>query len=301
MAMVLLRVLDDRFQADLWCQALQVEGIPHRLRSYQDTAYDGLFVSQKGFASLYVEEGDLARARELDRGLMGQTVAHLGDPALLARHVDHTLLDPAAGQADLERHLEECLEMRAAAACLCPWMVPLAAPALEGSSVALCAVVGFPTGSHTAQAKLAEARELAAMGAAELDVVINRGLIASGRVAQAVEEVTDIASALPACQVKVILETAALGPEQSQDLARRFVGGPVAFLKTGSGYFGSASVADVQILQAAAPGLWIKAAGGIRNLEQALALLGAGATRLGTSRGHAIWLEARDLWSRRQA
>lgn len=297
MAMVLLRVLESRFQADLWCQALDVEGIPHRLRSYQDTAYDGLFVSQKGFAALYVEEGDLARARDLDQGLMGQTVARFQDPALLARHLDHTLLDPAASQADLERHLQECLEMKAAAACICPWMVPLAAPVLAGGAVALCTVVGFPTGSHTAGAKLQEAQELAGLGATELDVVINRGLIASGRAGQAVEEVAAIAMALPACQVKVILECAALGPEAAQDLARRFVGTPVAYLKTGSGYFGAATVADVQILQAAAPGLKVKAAGGIRGLEQALALLGAGAARLGTSGGHSIWLEARRLWS----
>ena len=300
MAMVLLRQIDDRFQADLWCQALTVEGIPHRLRTYEDSAYDGLFVSQRGYASLYVDEADLARAQELDRGLMGQVLAQLRDPAALARHIDHTLLDPAAGQAELERHLRQCLEMGAAAACVSPWMVPLAAPVLVGSPVALCTVVGFPTGSHTAGAKLHEARELADLGAGELDVVINRGLIASGRVSQAVDEVTAIASSLPQCLVKVIVESAALGPEACADLARRFTGSGVAYLKTGSGYFGAATVADVQMLLAAAPGLKVKAAGGIRDLEQALALLGAGATRLGTSGGHGLWLQARELWGGRQ-
>jgi deoxyribose-phosphate aldolase len=293
MAMVLLRVLDDRFQADLWCQALDVEGIPHLLRSYQDSAYDGLFVHQRGYASLYVEEADLARAQELDRGLMGQVMAQFQDPAALARCLDHTLLDPAAGQAELERHLEECLEMGAAAACLSPWMVPLAAPVLAGSAVALCTVVGFPLGTHTAQTKLREAQELAGLGATELDVVINRGLIASGQAAQAVEEVAALARALPECLIKVIVESAALGPEACQDLARRLSFSGVHYLKTGSGYFGSATVADVQMLQGAAPGLKVKAAGGIRDLDQALALLGAGAARLGTSNGHAIWTASR--------
>ena len=289
MSMVLLRVLDDRFQAQLWCQALGVDGIAYRLRSHEDSAYDGLFVSQRGFAALYVEEADLPRARLLDQGLLGQSLAQFNDPAALARAIDHTLLDPAAGQAELELHLRQCLEMNAAAACLAPWMVPLAAPVLAGSPVALCTVVGFPTGSHTAQAKLSEACELAALGALELDVVINRGLIASGRAAQAVAEVAAIAQTLPDCLVKVILESAALGPEQAQDLGLRFRNSGVAYLKTGSGYFGAASVGDVQILAAAAPELKIKAAGGIRDLEQALALLGAGASRLGTSHGHAIW------------
>jgi len=296
MAMVLLRVLDDRFQADLWCQALAVEGIPQLLRTYQDTAYDGLFVSQKGYASLYVEEADLARAREMDQGLMGRVLADLADPAALAKALDHTLLDPAAGQAELEIHLRECLEMGAAAACVSPWMAPLAARELAGGPVALCVVVGFPLGTHTAGAKLREALELAELGAQELDVVINRGLVASGRAGQAVEEVAAIAQALPGCQIKVILESAALGPELNQDLARRFTGSGVAFLKTGSGYFGAATVADVQMLKAAAPGLEVKAAGGIRDLDQALALLGAGAERLGTSSGYAIWLEARRRW-----
>ncbi|MFH1035914.1 MAG: deoxyribose-phosphate aldolase [Pseudomonadota bacterium] len=296
MAMVLLRHIDDRFQADLWCQALDVEGIPHRLRTWEDSAYDGLFVLQRGYASLYVEEADLARARQLDQGLMGQVVPQLDDPAALARAIDHTLLDPGAGQEELEEHLRQCLEMRAAAACLAPWMVPLAAPVLAGSQVALCAVVGFPLGTHTSASKLAEALELAELGAVELDVVINRGLVASGQAARAVQEVAAIARALPGCLIKVILESAVLGPEISQDLARRFTGSGVGFLKTGSGYFGSATVADVQMLLAAAQGLGVKAAGGIRDLDQALALLGAGAERLGTSHGHAIWRQAVQRW-----
>jgi hypothetical protein len=78
--MVLLRVLENRFQADVWCQALKSEGIEYLLRTYEDTAYDGLFVSQKGYASLYVEESRLKRAREVDAGLWSQTAGQIPSP-----------------------------------------------------------------------------------------------------------------------------------------------------------------------------------------------------------------------------
>lgn len=73
MAMVRLRILDNRFQADVWRQALESEGIEHLLRTYEDTAYDGLFVTQKGYAALYVEEDQLERAQEIDAQLRSKT------------------------------------------------------------------------------------------------------------------------------------------------------------------------------------------------------------------------------------
>ncbi len=297
MAMVLLREVENRFQADVWCAALDADGVPYLLRTYQDTAYDGLFVSQRGYASLFVDEEWLKRAQEVDDGLMGRAPEGVDGAADLARRIEHTLLDPAAGEAELLAHLAQCLEMECAAACVSPWLVARAAQELKGTPVRVCSVVGFPLGTATSRGKLSEALELAAEGAQELDLVINRGLVLGGGLVAAVEEVTAVAAALKGQALKVILETAALGPELTQALAEALLTSGAAFLKTGSGYFGSASAADVQVLRAAVGRrLGIKAAGGIRDLDQALALVGAGADRLGTSAGFAIWREARRRW-----
>jgi deoxyribose-phosphate aldolase len=293
MGMVLLRVLGDRFQAQVWTQALEAEGIPHLLRTYEDTAYDGLFITQKGFASLYVEEAWLERAQELDAALAGQARPQKITPAELAAMIDHTLLDPNAGPEELEEHLAQCLEMGAAAACIPPWLVSRARQTLAGSPVRLCTVVCFPLGMETAATKAHQAAELAATGAQELDVVFNRGLALAGELGAAVEEIAQVVEAARPSAVKVILECSALGPELSAAAAERLARVGVAWLKTGTGFFGPATTAEVGILAAAAPSVPIKAAGGIRTLEQALALIQAGAERLGTSSGWEIFQAAR--------
>ncbi len=288
--MVLLRIMDDRFMADLWCGALDQAGIPHLLRTYQDTAYDGLYVSQKGYASLYVDPQHLERAREIDRDLLAGLEAAPLTLEQLARSLDHTLLDPAAGPQDLERHLEQCLEMGCAAACVSPWMVPRAAQALAGSPVAVCTVVGFPLGTESAQNKLHAAQELAQAGATELDVVLNRGLYLGGRPHQALQEIQDLARAVKPAKTKLILEVSALGAEATRELARQLIETEVDFVKTGTGYFGPATLEEVALLTEELRGkVKVKAAGGIRDLETARNLLKAGAHRLGTSSGFSLW------------
>jgi deoxyribose-phosphate aldolase len=302
----LLREMESRFQADLWTQALAAEGLDARLRTWEDTAYDGLFVGQRGWGWLYVDEADLARARvidaELERSLAEGSALAVPSPQALAKCIDHTLLEAGAGRAELARHLEQCLTMGAAAACVLPWMVPEAARVLAGSGVAVCTVVDFPLGAGLAEDKLAQARAALAAGATELDVVINRGLVASGQEDEAVAEVAQVAGivaqALPGAQpeamVKVILETPKLGPAASARLAQKFAATPVRCLKTGTGFFGPATVDDVRLLkQAGGPAMLVKAAGGIGDLPQALALLAAGADRLGASAGFRLWREAR--------
>ncbi len=295
MGLVKLKVMDDRFQADLYCQALEQGGISHLLRTYQDTAYDGIYVTQKGYGVIYVEEEDLEAARRVDRDLARNPACP--EPEVLARFIDHTLLDPAAGERELEAHLEQCLEMKAAAACVSPWMLPRAARALAGSPVAPCTVVGFPLGTQTSAGKLAEAREAAGAGARELDVVFNRGWALGGELERAVEEMAGLARELRGVVIKVILEISALGAEVGRRAARALVDSGVEYLKTGTGFLAPATVEEVALLDRAAQGrLDIKAAGGIRDLAQALALLGAGAQRLGTSSGYRIYRQARRLW-----
>ncbi|MGD8561238.1 MAG: deoxyribose-phosphate aldolase [Desulfarculaceae bacterium] len=295
--MVLLRVLENRFQADVWCGALEEADIPFLLRTYEDTAYDGLFVSQKGYASLFVEEDWLQHAREIDEGLATQIPNLEMSPHSLARRMDHTLLDPAAGPDQLKRHLDQCLEMGCAAACVLPWMLDTAARTLAGSPVSACTVVSFPLGSDSAQTKEASARELAQAGADELDVVLNRGLALGGEVERAVDEMAQVARAAAPSRVKVILECSALGPQLSRSLAEALAPTRVYMVKTGTGFQGPAIPAEVIMLKEAVGGaLGIKAAGGIRSLEQAAALIRAGADRLGSSNGWDIWKQAKKQW-----
>ena len=298
MAMVKLnKPVDNRFQADVWEQALSAEGIEYRLRTFQDTAYDGLYVSQKGYGVFYVEEDDLAKAQELVAALGREDTPGLDSAAALAGVIEHTLLSPEAGERELAAHLEQCREMGCVAACVSPWMVPLAVSGLEGSGVAVCTVVGFPLGTQSPGTKLAEATELAAAGATELDMVLNRGLALNGAMGQAVDEAAQIAQAIAPARLKVIMETSELGPEMSAQAAQALALSGAAFLKTGSGYFGPATVGDVSILADNGGGLGIKAAGGIKTLDDALALLEAGATRLGASSGWDIYCEAQERWS----
>ncbi len=297
MAMVLLRDLDDRFQADLWTQALEEQGVPHLLRTFEDTAYDGLFISQKGYGRIFVEEEWLSRAREIDAELAGKLLAPEMTLADLAAHLDHTLLDSMAGPAELEQHLEECLTMGAAAACIPPWLTARAAELLAGSQTAVCTVAGFPLGFELGSTKAREAAGLVEAGATEIDVVFNRGLALNEELDAAVDEMAAVARTVEPHIVKVILETSALGPELSARAAGALVDNGVHFLKTGSGFFGPATANDVGILKAAgSPRLKVKAAGGIKTLEGALALIAAGADRLGASAGWDIYQEACDQW-----
>ena len=298
MGMVLLRKMEDRFQADLWRHALDQAEIPNLLRTYEDTAYDGLFVAQKGYAALMVDEEHLERAREIDAELEAQTGGKDDDAEFLASRLDHTLLDCAAGVERLEKFLSQCLEMSCAAACVSPWMVERTAKVLGPSGIAVCSVVGFPLGTDTKEGKIACAKDLVEKGADELDVVINRGLVAGGELTGAVEEISALAEAVSPKQVKVILECGQLEPEALASLAGAFLNTPVAYLKTGTGHFGPATVEQVELLYSISAGrLGVKAAGGIGDLQTARELIRAGADRLGASAGYEIWQEAKESGS----
>ena len=218
------------------------------------------------------------------------------NPQALARYLEHTLLAPEANQDDLEEFLEQCLAMGCVGACVSPWMTPRAVEVLEGSPVTVVSVVGFPLGTATGRAKLQEALELASAGAAELDIVLNRGLVFSGQLAKAVDEAAEIAQAIRPALLKVILETSELGTEHTAAVARALAASGAAFLKTGSGFYGGATGDDVALLAENGGGLVVKAAGGIKTLDQALGLIEAGAGRLGTSSGWDIFQESQERW-----
>jgi deoxyribose-phosphate aldolase len=209
-------------------------------------------------------------------------------PADLAPLIDHALLDPHHGSEALHRCCDEARHFGFAAVCVASRWVAQARERLPvGGPVRLVSVVGFPFGAVPAAVKRAEAAAAAAAGADELDVVPDFGALAdrqSGPILDDLAALTDLG--LP---VKVILEMGRLDPQALELLVEVSIDAGARFLKTGSGFAGPVSAADVERLRGLARGrAAIKAAGGIRDLEQALALVEAGATRLGTSRGVAL-------------
>jgi deoxyribose-phosphate aldolase len=169
--------------------------------------------------------------------------------------------------------------------CIYPVYVKQATELLRGKKPKVCTVIGFPTGATTPAAKLYEAQEAVENGAKELDVVIHIGGLKAGQTNEIYREIAQICETTGQT-VKAILETALLTDAQKRLAAEICMDAGVQFLKTSTGWNGGATVADIRLLKKVTQGqIGIKAAGGIRTLEQAFELVQAGATRLGTSRG----------------
>ncbi len=203
----------------------------------------------------------------------------------LAPAIDHALLKPVATAEDVQQCCEEAEQFGFAAVCLYPIHIRQAAELLHGKPPGICATIGFPSGATTSAVKLYEAQEAVENGATELDVAINLGWLKMGRMDDLHRELAEI------CQetgkpVKAILETTVLTDAEKQAAAEVCMDAGVAFLKTSTGFWGGATVADVRLLKTITRDqIGIKASGGIRTVDQALELILAGATRLGTSRG----------------
>jgi deoxyribose-phosphate aldolase len=209
----------------------------------------------------------------------------------LAPLIDHALLDPHQGMGAIRQCCEEARHFGFAGVCVASRWVAAAREQLpregKGRTPRLIAVVGFPFGAVPPAVKQAEAEAAAAAGADELDVVPDFGSLADRASTPIHDELAAICELdLP---VKVILEVGRLDPEALALLVEISIDAGARFLKTGSGFGPPVTVEQVQQLKALARGrAAIKASGGIASLEQALALVEAGATRLGTSRGVAL-------------
>lgn len=210
----------------------------------------------------------------------------------IAAMIDQTLLKPTAGYQAAAAWMEGSREAGFATLCVSPFLVPLTAQRLAGTCTKVCTVIGFPLGYAATETKADEARQMVDLGAHEIDMVMNIGAFLEGDT-QFVED--DIAAVVEAVAVglrgdglvKVILETGRLAPEQVGPAAALAIKAGADYVKTSTG-FGprGASVDDVRAMKAAVPeGTGIKAAGGIRDLAAALAMIEAGATRIGTSAG----------------
>lgn len=207
--------------------------------------------------------------------------------AELAGLIDHTQLHAYATQVDITELCDEAVAHGFAAVAVNPAWVSYCAKRLASASVAVSSTVGFPLGANTAHIKIAEAREAVKNGATEVDMVINVGALKSGFPRFVEREIAAVVEAVKGTPVKVILETSYLTAEEKVAVCEMSVRAGAAFVKTSTGFgHAGATVEDIQLMKKAVNGgIGVKAAGGIRTYGDALALIHAGATRLGTSAG----------------
>lgn len=202
--------------------------------------------------------------------------------------VDHTLLKAEATLADIEKLCAEAAEHRFAAVCVNPTWVAACVERLGGSGVAVATVVGFPLGATTSRAKAAEAREAVATGADEIDMVIALGRLKSGDWNYVEDDIRSVVEASRPAIVKVIIESATLTPEEIVQASAISREAGARFVKTSTGFHaaGGASAEAVRLMRlTVGDDLGVKASGGVRDCATALAMVAAGANRIGTSSG----------------
>lgn len=206
----------------------------------------------------------------------------------IARMIDHTLLKADAVKSEIEALCKEAREYGFASVCVNPCWVKLCAELLKGSEVKVCTVIGFPLGAASPETKAFETRQAIADGAGEVDMVINIGALKdrdTGTVEHDIRAVTDAAAGK--ALVKVIIENSLLTDEEKRLACELAVKAGADFVKTSTGFSGDgATVQDIKLMrEAVGPDIGVKASGGVRDKESALAMIEAGATRIGASAG----------------
>ena len=211
-------------------------------------------------------------------------------PSQLAAYIDHTLLKADATAKDIEKLCAEALENRFYSVCVNGSWVGQARHFLEGTGVKIACVVGFPLGAMSGDVKRFETEAAIDDGAHEIDVVLNIGRLKAGDDKFILRELCDVVEAADEWPVKVILETCLLSREEKIRACQIVVESGAKFVKTSTGFSTSgATIADVKLMrETVGPKFGVKASGGIRDTQTALAMIAAGATRLGTSAGVAI-------------
>ena len=217
--------------------------------------------------------------------------------AEIARLIDHTILKADASRDEVEKVCREALEYNFASVCVNSWNVPQAAEILRGSDVKVCATVGFPLGATLPEVKVFETQRAIFHGAQEIDMVINIGALKSGQLAVVEADIRGVVEASHAggASCKVIIETSLLARDEKirATLAAKNAGAD--FVKTSTGFStAGATPEDVRLMrETVGPGTGVKAAGGVRTLEDLLKMVEAGATRIGASAGVKIVEQAR--------
>ena len=205
-------------------------------------------------------------------------------PADMAKYIDHTYLKPEASVNEIRKICDEAKKYHCASVCVNPSYIQYVAQQLEGSGVTPCCVIAFPFGTSTPEAKAFEASDAASKGAREIDMVINVGAIKSGDWLLVKRDIEGVVNAVKGrAKVKVIIEACLLTDEEKACTVAKLAG--AAFVKTSTGYStGGATVEDVRLMrETVGPEMGVKASGGVRTYDDAVAMLKAGANRLGCS------------------
>lgn len=205
----------------------------------------------------------------------------------LNQYIDHTLLKPDADLALIEKLCQEAKENKFYSVCINSYFVKACSQILSGTSVKVCTVVGFPLGASTMETKRFEAMKAVAEGAKEIDMVLNISAAKSGNWQYVLDDMSSLAQVChqQGAILKVILENCLLTQEEKMKACELAVKAGVDFVKTSTGFStGGATIEDVKLMRSiVGPNIGVKASGGIRNTETAMAMIEAGASRLGTS------------------
>ncbi len=236
--------------------------------------------------------------RVVDAGAarIGLVLGETATAGAWASFIDHTLLKPDASAADIERLCAEAAQFHFASVCVNPTWVRASACHLRGSGVPVCTVIGFPLGATLADVKAYETRRAIFDGAQEVDMVINVGALKSGDDCAVEHDIRQVAEAAHEYNVlcKVIIETALLTDDEKVRACRAAQRAGADFVKTSTGFAkGGATVADVALMRRTVGAeMGVKASGGVKGIDDARAMLSAGATRIGASVGVKIAQEA---------
>lgn len=209
----------------------------------------------------------------------------------LAKYIDHTLLKADATEAQIEKLCQEAAEYHFKSVCINPAWVAKAKDLLKDSDSLVCTVIGFPLGANTTAVKVFEAQEAVKDGADEIDMVINISRAKDGDWDYVAEDIKAVVNAVDKnITTKVIIETSLLTEEEIQTVSKIVKESGADFVKTSTGFStGGATIKDVKLMrEAVGPDFDIKASGGVSNYEEAIAMIDAGATRIGASKGIAI-------------
>lgn len=205
----------------------------------------------------------------------------------LAKYIDHTNLKPEATPQDIDRLIDEAKTYHFASVCINPCYVGYAKKKLQDSDVKVCTVIGFPLGANTSTVKAFETAEAIRQGADEIDMVIAIGALKAGLYQEVQQDIEAVVKASQGHLVKVILETCLLSREEIVKACQLAMAAGAQFVKTSTGFNKhGATVEDVAVMKATVgEKMMVKASGGIRTLQDALQMIEAGASRLGTSSG----------------
>lgn len=221
----------------------------------------------------------------------------------LAKMIDHTELKPSATHEKIEKLCKEALTYNFATVCVNPFHVSRAAELLRNSDVKVCCVVGFPLGATTSEVKAFETRNAIENGAQEIDMVINIGALRSKDYELVKKDIEAVVEAAQGAVVKVIIETGFLTDEEKVKACELAKEAGASFVKTSTGFGPMGALpSDVKLMRkAVGDGMYVKAAGGIRDFRSALRLIQAGADRLGTSASIPIiegleWMKFSKSW-----